>query len=175
MFYKKKVSGDRLLSKFILGYFLDRYIKTNSASSHDAFHFTLQSDQFAYPQQRWKPYVSRRKTNVRRSDRWGIKWLKSGNVNGRSRKRPQRKFKIFSRKSILYHSSIREMRFLEVELGRRRFITRPTQIRRRHLRISLRKQIQHLPHGSPRNLFGTRRPRSSLLLRYLDSRHFTAL
>ena len=34
-----------------------------------------------------------------------------------------------------------------------------------------KKQIRHLPHGSPRNLVGTRRARSSLLLRYLDSRH----
>ena len=111
----------------------------------------------------------------------GIKCLKSWNANGRSRKRPQRKFKIFSRESILYHSSIREMLSVEVELGRRRFITRPTQmkarnqIRRRHLRIFLRKQIRYLPHRSPRNLFGNRRPRSSLLLRYLDSRHFTTL
>ena len=129
---------------------------------------------------RWKPCVSRRKTNVRHSDRWGIKWFKSGNVNGRSRKRPQRKFKIFSRKSILYHSSIREMRSLEVELGRRRFITRPTQMKASKSDMStspqnIHKQIWHLPHRSPRNIFGTRRPRSSLLLRYIDSGHFTAL
>ena len=77
----------------------------------------------------WKPYVSRWETNVRHSNRWGIKWFKSGNINGRSRKRPQRKFKILSRKSILYHSSIREIPSLEVELGWCCFITRPTQIK----------------------------------------------
>ena len=36
-----------------MGYFLDRYekIQEKKGSSHDAFHFTLQSDQFAHAQQ----------------------------------------------------------------------------------------------------------------------------
>ena len=44
---------------------------------------------------RWKPYVSRRRTNVRHSDRWSIKWLKSGNVNGRCRKKASKEIQDF--------------------------------------------------------------------------------
>ena len=107
----------------------DGHTNTVCFTGADVVIKTARKWRFHQAATRWKPCVSRRKTNVRHSDRWGIKWFKSGNVNGRSRKRPQRKFKIFSRKSILHHGSIREIRSLEVELGLRRFITRSTQMK----------------------------------------------